>query len=132
MEQYPSQRENEPLHPPAETPEYTRVEAERMDQESAPGFSYAHIQQQPLPNQKAPVAATWIFLVLAWLFLGSPALFTIFIGLPLNLIALFLALTCLGRGAVGTGVLGLLMGTVGSCIVYFVSWVSLLGGALVS
>ncbi len=69
---------------------------------------------------KPPVWSTWICLFLAWVFLSSPIPFTIFLGLPLNIAALVLALVSLMRGGIGTGILVLALGTVGSVVVYLV------------
>lgn len=69
---------------------------------------------------KPPVVLTWLSLFVAWLFYSSAAPFTVFLGIPANILALGLALISLTRGAVGTGVLVLLFGTAGSVIVYLV------------
>ncbi|MCC8110017.1 MAG: hypothetical protein LIQ30_13445 [Planctomycetes bacterium] len=82
------------------------------------GFSSYSDGSRPLP--KAPVAATWICLALAWLALGSKIPFTVLIGLPFNIAALFLATVSLGRGSMFTGFSVLLLGTVGSIVVYLV------------
>lgn len=67
-----------------------------------------------------PRLAAWICLVLAWIFLGSSKAFTVFLGVPLDLVALLLATVCMARGGVLTGVVILALGTVGSFAVYLV------------
>ncbi len=69
---------------------------------------------------KAPVISTWLCLIGAWLLLGSPVPFTVFLGVPLNLAALVLALVCFTRGSFFTGISVMGLGTVGSVIVYLV------------
>ena len=83
--------------------------------------------QYPIP--KAPVWATWIVLFLAWFFLGSSVPFTVLIGLPLNVAALILAVVCLTRGGIKTGVLVLVLGTIGSVIVYLTGLLMFLTGS---
>lgn len=103
--------------PPANgEPGYTRVEVERM--ETVSGRMRPAMQIQPLPAP--PYLSTWICLILAWVFLGSAAPMTIFIGLPLDLAALVLALTCITRGGLLTGLSVLFLGTAGSLFVYAV------------
>lgn len=103
---------------------YIRVEAERIDRESR-RFNSSPPPQYIIP--RPPVWATWLLLFLAWLFLGSSIPFTVLIGLPLNLAALFLSLICLTRGGVITGMLGLVLGTIGSFIVYLTGLFMFLG-----
>lgn len=95
---------------------FTRVEVERMDGERQGMPSSLQIMQLPNP----PFWSTWLCLILAWLFLGSAVPLTIFIGAPLNIAALFLALTCIARGGLFTGLLVLFLGTAGSVFVYMV------------
>lgn len=110
-------------------PEYTRVEAERIE-DGGGVRGYAFVERQAAVNPpKPPVVSTWICLFLAWLFLGSSVPFTIFIGLPLNFAALFLGTICLARGGILTGILVLLLGTIGSVVVYLMGWVFLIGNA---
>ncbi len=108
-----------------------QVETERIggphqsyEKFSTPGggmaFSFSSYSDPTRPMPKAPVAATWICLALAWLALGSKIPFTVLVGLPFNLAALFLATVSLGRGSVFTGFSVLLLGTVGSLFVYLV------------
>lgn len=111
-----------------------RVDVERIEPDAAPGTGGGfagqvfpggiHVQ---FSSQSAaagllrpPVISTWICLALAWLFLGSKVPFTVFIGLPLDLAALLLAMVCLSRGGVLTGISVLVLGTIGSFVVYLV------------
>lgn len=86
--------------------------------DGARGFAFSVGGDQT--GLKPPVVATWICLAAAWLFLGSKVPFTIFIGVPLDLVALLLGTICLTRGAVTTGTFVLFLGTVGSFIVYLI------------
>ncbi len=67
-----------------------------------------------------PRLAAWICLALAWLFLGSSVPFTVLLGVPLDLAALLLALVCMTRGGLFTGLAVLALGTAGSLVVYIV------------
>lgn len=121
-------------HPAIDPDAPQRVEVERMESEDGK-FRYGRVASDSggvsftfmggtggpgLDMPRPPVVSTWICLALAWLFLGSKVPFTIFIGLPLDLLALILAAVCLSRGGLFTGVLVLLLGTVGSVAVYLV------------
>ncbi len=70
------------------------------------------------PARKPPVVAAWACLVLAWLFLGSGAPFTVLLGAPFALAALLCAAVCLTRGATLSGLAVLALGSVGSFAVY--------------
>ena len=102
--------------------EFTHVQVERMDDgtEVRKSIYIQGFGLNGVPMAKPPVVATWICLILAWLFLGSSIPFTVFIGIPLDFAALFLAVVCLTRGGFTTGLLVLLLGTVGSLMVYMV------------
>lgn len=127
----------DPLKPPAvESPvgslgDFQRVEAERVEEEGPRGFAgqempggvhvmFSSVSGNALDMPKPPVLSTWICLFLAWFFLGSKVPFTVFVGLPLDVVALVLALICLSRGGMVTGLLVLLLGTAGSLFVYLV------------
>jgi hypothetical protein len=56
----------------------------------------------------------------SWLFLGSSIPFTVFLGVPLSLAAILLAVACLSRGGTLTGLAVLALGSVGSFAVYLV------------
>lgn len=77
---------------------------------------------------KPPKLAAWGCLIAAWLFLGSSAPFTVFLGLPLALAAVVLGAVCLSRGGNFTGVAVLALGTVGSLAVYLVGLFRFLAG----
>lgn len=88
-------------------------------------------QVQPAPAlPKAPVAAMWICLALAWVFFIIPIPGTIFIAGPLNLAALVLAIVCLTRSATLHGVLGLIGTTVVSAIAYIIGLTLMTVGAV--
>lgn len=127
----------DPLNPSAASPpsgvhgDFQRVDVERVESpgerqfggQEMPGrvhVMFSSVSGDPLNMPKPPVLSTWICLFLAWFFLGSKVLFSVFVGLPLDAAALILALICLSRGAMVTGILVLLLGTVGSLIVYLV------------
>ncbi|MCC8167385.1 MAG: hypothetical protein LIQ31_14910 [Planctomycetes bacterium] len=108
-----------------------QVETERIggpqfsyEQFSTPGggmsFGFSSYSDSSRPLPKPPVVATWLCLAVAWLALGSKIPFTVLIGLPFNIAALFLATVSLGRGGLFTGFSVLLLGTVGSLVVYLV------------
>ena len=103
---------------------FTRVEAERID-DAPRAYFQGQIHAVQLPP--APVWSTWLTLIAAWLFLGSAIPFTVFIGLPLNLVALFLGAISLARGGIFTGISVFLLGTVGSLVVYLVGVFKFLG-----
>ncbi|MCD8140122.1 MAG: hypothetical protein LUE17_10170, partial [Planctomycetaceae bacterium] len=69
---------------------------------------------------RPPTIATWVCLIIAWFFLGSAVPFTIFLGIPFDIAALFLAIVCLSRGGIITGISVLALGTAGSLVVYLV------------
>lgn len=106
------------------------VEAERMDTRTAYRYGTRaprYTDHQPPSGSaempafmKPPVFATWLSLAIAWLFLGSKIPFTVFLGIPFSLVAVFLAAICLSRGGALTGSLVMLLGTVGSLVVYIV------------
>lgn len=125
------------LPQPPTADEVQRVDAERVGGEARPNYQYGHASHQEfnlggahfgftrfgsdnLPNLKPPVLATWICLALAWIFLGSKVPFTVFLGIPFDIAALMLAMACLTRGGVATGMLVLGLGTIGSLLVYLV------------
>lgn len=106
-----------------------RVDAEPVD--AGPHYRYGraapHFHQAAgggssygasIPFLKPPVLTTWICLLLAWLFLGSKIPFTVFLGVPFALAALFLSTICLSRGGLITGLLVMILGSVGSIVVY--------------
>ncbi|MDR1744797.1 MAG: hypothetical protein LBS30_03475 [Planctomycetota bacterium] len=111
---------------PPEADGVQRVDAEPMN--PSPGASgnagqarvFAFQSGAGQPALRPPVLSAWICLVIAWLFLGSKIPFTIFIGIPFDLVALLLGAICLSRGGVGTGVSVLFLGTIGSAIVYLI------------
>lgn len=119
-----------PVEAPA--PEAEFVEAERMDGDGVRGGSpfpspggQARFRSFAFVSQnngllKPPSIATWVCLLAAWFFLGSRVPFTVFIGLPLNLAAIVLAIVCLTRGGLFTGLSVMLLGSVGSIVVYLV------------
>lgn len=109
--------------------DFTQVTAERFEDapEGQPAGSI-HIQSLRLDLPKPPVLSTWLCLIVAWLFLGSAIPFTVFIGIPFNLVALILGAVCLSRGGILTGLLVFLLGTLGSLAVYFVGFFKFLSG----
>ncbi len=147
-------RVNPVVSPPA-ADEVQRVDAEPLDAgslgkgggDSGRDFRYAHAEYRFghrdsdsggihvhyasgssdfAPLAKPPLLATWLCLLIAWFFLGSRVPFTVLLGLPLNIIALLLAMVSLSRGGVVTGVLVFLLGTAGSLIIYLVGLLRLL------
>lgn len=73
------------------------------------------------PPRSAPVKATWICLVIAWvLFLVPVPGLGMFGGWPLNLVAFILAIVVMTRGKVVPGLIPLLASVIISPIVYFV------------
>lgn len=127
-------RENEggnfpaPPAPREDEGEFTQVEVERMEAETGGMRGGVFIHQSGGPFPKPPVIGAWACLFLSWLFLGSKIPFTVFIGIPFNIVALFLGLLCAGRGASISGGMILLLGTVGSCVVYLFGLIKFLGG----
>ncbi len=140
-----------PVVSPPTSDEVQRVETERVEHaaKAEPGGSYRfthteyrfghreaegggmHVHYASgssdfSPLAKPPIVATWVCLLIAWFFLGSKVPFTVLLGLPLNIIALLLAMVSLSRGGVVTGVLVFLLGTAGSLIIYLVGLFRLL------
>lgn len=71
--------------------------------------------------RSAPVKATWICLVIAWvLFLLPVPGAGLFVGWPLNLIAFILAIVVMTRGKVAGGLIPLLASLIASPIIYFI------------
>lgn len=69
----------------------------------------------------APIKATWVCLVLAWvLFLVPVPGAGLFVGWPLNLVAFILAIVVMARGRTAGGLIPLICSIVVSPIVYFV------------
>jgi hypothetical protein len=84
------------------------------------------------PHKSAPVTATWICLVVAWvLFLIPIPGVGLFVGWPLNLVAFILAIVVMARGFTGKGMIPLLASLVVSPIVYFIG-IAVLAGAISS
>lgn len=81
----------------------------------------------------APVKATWICLVIAWvLFLVPVPGAGIFVGWPLNLVAFILAIVVMARGRTVPGLIPLISSLVVSPIVYFIGlaiFTAFVGGA---
>ncbi len=71
-------------------------------------------------TQKPPVLAMWICMILGWIALVAPVLFTVFLGVPLAIAAFVLAIKCLRRGRKFQGILGCIGSTVGSTIAYII------------
>lgn len=114
----------EPLSARPDPEDVTRVDVERMDGEAmstSGGGGFDHREIMAPPPSPGLISVTWCCLLLAWFFFASQVPFTVILAIPLNLAALVLALTCLMRGGLKTGVLVLLLGTVGSFIIYMVS-----------
>lgn len=74
----------------------------------------------PVPAPRAPVAAMWICMILAWFFFIIPVPFTVFLAGPLNIAAFVLAIICLVRSRILHGVLGLIGTIVVSGICYMI------------
>lgn len=73
------------------------------------------------PPRSAPIKATWICLVIAWvLFLVPVPGLGMFGGWPLNLVAFILAIVVMTRGKVVGGLIPLLASLIVSPIIYFV------------
>lgn len=120
MERVPNRKE--PLSPRPGAEDVTRVDVERMDDEgarAAGGFDHREIMAPP--PSPGLMLVTWCCLFLAWFFFAVQVPFTVLLAIPVNLAALVLALTCLMRGGVRTGVLVLVLGTAGSLVIYLVS-----------
>ena len=84
------------------------------------------------PHKPAPVTATWVCLVVAWvLFLIPIPGAGLFVGWPLNLAAFILAIVVMARGFTGKGMIPLLASLVVSPIVYFIG-IAVLAGAIAS
>ena len=81
-------------------------------------------------TRTAPVKATWICLIIAWvLFLIPLPGAGLFVGWPLNLVAFILAIVVMTRGKTAGGLIPLLASIIVSPIVYFVG-LALLGAAV--
>lgn len=81
-------------------------------------------------TRSAPVKATWVCLILAWvLFLVPLPGLGMFIGWPLNLVAFILAIVVMARGFTGKGLLPLIASLIVSPIVYFIG-LAIFGAAL--
>ncbi|HZH44276.1 MAG TPA: hypothetical protein VEY50_09365 [Lysobacter sp.] len=82
--------------------------------------------------RSAPVKATWVCLILAWvLFLIPLPGAGVFVGWPLNLVAFILAIVVMARGFTRKGLIPLIASLVVSPIVYFIGW-GILGAAALS
>ncbi|WP_448482881.1 OB-fold protein [Pseudoxanthomonas mexicana] len=82
------------------------------------------------PTRTAPVKATWICLIIAWvLFLIPLPGAGLFVGWPLNLVAFILAIVVMTRGKTAGGLIPLLASIIVSPIVYFVG-LAVLGAAV--
>ncbi len=82
------------------------------------------------PTRTAPVKATWICLIIAWvLFLIPVPGAGLFVGWPLNLVAFILAIVVMARGKTAGGLIPLLASIIVSPIVYFVG-LAVLGAAV--
>lgn len=82
------------------------------------------------PTRTAPVKATWICLIIAWvLFLIPLPGAGLFVGWPLNLVAFILAIVVMARGKTAGGLIPLLASIIVSPIVYFVG-LAVLGAAV--
>lgn len=83
-------------------------------------------------TKPAPVKATWICLIIAWvLFLLPIPGVGMFVGWPLNLVAFILAIVVMTRGLTGKGLIPLIASLVVSPIIYFIG-LAVLAGAAVS
>ena len=81
-------------------------------------------------TRTAPVKATWICLIIAWvLFLIPLPGAGLFVGWPLNLVAFILAIVVMARGKTAGGLIPLLASIIVSPIVYFVG-LAVLGAAV--
>lgn len=84
------------------------------------------------PNKSAPIKATWMCLMVAWvLFLIPIPGAGLFVGWPLNLVAFILAIVVMARGFTSKGMIPLLASLVVSPIVYFIG-IAVLAGAISS
>ncbi|MCC8179896.1 MAG: hypothetical protein LIP23_03160 [Planctomycetes bacterium] len=72
------------------------------------------------PVKRAPIVAMWICMVLGWIALVVPIPFTVFIGAPLAIIALILAIVSIKRGRKLQGIIGCIGSTVVSIIAYLI------------
>lgn len=83
-------------------------------------------------TKTAPVKATWICLIVAWvLFLLPIPGVGMFVGWPLNLVAFILAIVVMARGYTSKGLIPLIASLLVSPIVYFIG-LAVLAGAAVS
>lgn len=86
----------------------------------------------PVQAKPAPIKATWITLVIAWvLFLLPIPGVGLFVGGTLNLVAFILAIVVMARGRTVGGLIPLLSSVVVSPIVYFIG-LAIFGAALSS
>jgi hypothetical protein len=74
------------------------------------------------PSPKAPTGALLICLLIAWACFVVPLPFIGFVGLVFNLIAFILAIIVLAKGKTFDGIIGILLTTIGSAIVYGIGW----------
>lgn len=83
--------------------------------------------------KSAPIKASWICLVIAWvLFLVPVPGAGLFVGWPLNLVAFILAIVVMARGRTVPGLIPLISSLVVSPIVYFIGlaiFTAFVGGA---
>lgn len=81
-------------------------------------------------TKAAPVKATWITLVIAWvLFLVPIPGAGLFVGWPLNLVAFILAIVVMTRGSTAGGLIPLVCSLVVSPIIYFIG-LAIFGAAI--
>ncbi|MDR2711229.1 MAG: hypothetical protein LBB65_07925 [Burkholderiales bacterium] len=89
------------------------------------------IETPSVEAKKAPVAAMWIVMILAWVCFLLPFPFTgIFIGAPLTLAAFILAIVCLAKNRVAHGVIGLFGTLIVSTVLFFAGGAVFYGKAL--
>jgi len=71
-------------------------------------------------SNRAPVKATWILLLIAWVMFLIPIPLTgIFIGWPLNLVAFILSIVVMAKGNTKSGIFLLLLTLIVSPFIYF-------------
>ncbi|MCC8180427.1 MAG: hypothetical protein LIP23_05905 [Planctomycetes bacterium] len=115
------------------------IEAERIGPADG-GFNRGPLGEMPqtppefrsIVMPRAPIFSTWLCLLIAWFFFASQTLFSVFLAIPFNIAAIVLALVCMTRLAVFTGIIVLFLATVGSLAIYIVSLVFFVGGAAFS
>lgn len=82
------------------------------------------------PHKPAPVKATWVCLIVAWvLFLLPIPGAGLFVGWPLNLVAFILAIVVMARGFTSKGLIALIASLVVSPAIYFIGLAVLAGTA---